>query len=191
MSEETKVSLQKGAKVELTKTNAGLLAVCIGLGWDVAAAGNAAFDLDAFAILLDANKKLTDRQRIIFFNNKTGHGLEHLGDNLTGAGDGDDETIKVDFAQIPADVQEVLFCVNIYDAANRKQNFGQVNNAFIRVYNSETKEELAKFDLSENYSSFNGLVMGKIYRHEAEWKFQAVGEGRNGDINEIASQLGA
>lgn len=179
------VSLQKGERADLTKTNPGLKVAHVGLGWDVANQGNAAFDLDAFALLL-AGGKLTDKNRLVFFNNKTYQGVEHMGDNLTGAGDGDDETIKVTLAAVPADVDEVLICVNIYDAETRKQNFGQVNNAFIRVYDADTNEELLKFDLSENYSAFNAMVMGKLYRRDGEWKFQSIGEGKNGDINAIA-----
>lgn len=184
MSNET-VSLEKGARVDLTKSHAGLKMACVGLGWDVATAGNATFDLDGFAISLKGGK-FTAKEDITFFGNLTGRGVKHSGDNLTGVGDGDDETIIVDLANVPADVDQILMAVNIYQADSKKQNFGQVNNAFIRVYDGDSKEELAKYDLSENYSAFNAVVMGKLYRHEGEWKFQAIGEGKNGDINAIA-----
>ncbi len=180
------ISLVKGQKVDLTKTNPNLANAAIGLGWDVNAGSGSAFDLDAFALALVAGK-CPDASHLIYFNNKTAHGLDHLGDNLTGAGDGDDETINVKIAALPENVDELLFCVNIYQAAERgNQNFGQVSNAFIRIYDADTKTELMKFDLSEDYSAFNGMVMGKLYKKDGEWKFQAVAEGKNGSITEIA-----
>lgn len=179
------LNLEKGERVDLTKTNPGLKIAHVGLGWDVnESSGGPAFDLDAFALVMNGGKLVNGKSGIIFFNNKTGAGLEHMGDNLTGVGDGDDETIKVKLAEVPGD--EVLICVNIFQAAERKQNFGQVKNAFVRVYDGETNQEILKFDLSEDYSKFNGMVMGKLYKKDNEWKFQAVGEGKNGDITAIA-----
>ena len=183
---ETALNLQKGERVDLTKTNPGLKEANVGLGWDTNAGSGAAFDLDAFALLLKDGKLYHGTDAVIYFNHKEALGLQHMGDNLTGAGDGDDETIKVHLNQIPADVTEVLIGVNIYQAESRHQHFGMVNNAFIRVYNAEDAKEILKFDLSEDYSAFNGMIMGKIYRKDGEWKFQAIGEGRNGSIDEIA-----
>jgi tellurium resistance protein TerD len=180
----TTVSLEKGERVDLTKTNPGLKVAHVGLGWDVAQTGSAAFDLDAFALVLKGGKLFDGNSSVIYFGHKTAHGLEHMGDNLTGAGDGDDETIKIHLSQVPGD--EILLCVNIYQADTRHQNFGMVNNAFIRIYDGETGGEILKFDLSEDYSKFNAMIMGKLYKKDEEWKFQAVGTGANGDINTIA-----
>ncbi len=182
----TTLSLEKGQKVDLTKSNPGLKIAHVGLGWDVNTSGGNAFDLDAFA-LLTTNGKLPSNNHVVYFRNLKGPGVEHTGDNLTGAGDGDDETIKVKLAEIPVGVDEVHICVNIYEAQSRRQNFGQVKNAFIRIYDAETQQELLKYDLNEDYSAFSGMVMGKLYRKDGEWKFQAVGEGKNGDINSIAA----
>jgi tellurium resistance protein TerD len=180
------VNLQKGERVDLTKTNPGLKIANIGLGWDVNAGNGDKFDLDAFAMVL-ASGKLIDKNAIIYFNAKEAHGLTHMGDNLTGAGDGDDETIKLNLAALPPTADEVIFAVNIYEAQTRKQNFGMVNNAFVRIYNGETNQEILKFDLSENYSAFSGMLMGKIYKKDGEWKFQAIGEGKNGSIIDISA----
>lgn len=181
----TEISLVKGDRVDLTKSNPGLKTVHIGLGWDVNASGGAAFDLDAFGFVLNANGKLNSgKNSIIYFNNKVGEGLEHMGDNLTGVGDGDDETIKARLDQVPGD--SLLIGVNIYQALERKQNFGQVNNAFIRIYDADTNQELLKYDLSEDYSKFNAVLFGKLYKKDGEWKFQATGEGTNGDIAQLA-----
>lgn len=178
------VSLEKGGKVELTKTNPGLKKLNIGLGWDVKQGGGEAFDLDAFA-LLTTGGKFTEAKNLIYFNNKTGEGVVHQGDNLTGQGDGDDETITLNLSDLKSD--DVVLGVNIYKAVERKQNFGQVKKAFIRAYDAETKQELAKYDLSEDFSSATGAVLGRVYKHNGEWKFQAVGEQKNGDLNQIAS----
>lgn len=181
------VNLSKGQNIDLTKTNPGLKIAALGLGWDAPKTGPHKFDLDAFALLMTAGK-LADAKDVVYFGNKDRTGVLHSGDNLTGVGDGDDETITVDFALVPATVEEVLLCVNIFEATQRNnQNFGQVENAFIRIYDKETNTELAKYDLSEDYSAFNGMVMGKLYRKDGEWKFKAIGEGKNGDINQIAA----
>ena len=183
----SELNLTKGEKVDLTKTHPGLALVHVGCGWDVAAAGNA-FDLDVSAVLLKGDKSVPDKG-VIFFNNKVGHGLEHMGDNLTGVGEGDDETIKVNLATVPADVENIAIIVNIYEARSRNQNFGQVKNAFVRVYDPISGGELAKYDLSEDYSAFTGMIMGRLYRHNGEWKFQAMGNGANGNINEICEAV--
>ncbi len=184
--ETVALNMTKGERVDLTKNNPGLKIAHVGMGWDVNQGNGAAFDLDVFAFVLGGGK-LLDTKSIIFFNNKTGHGIEHMGDNLTGVGDGDDETMKINLSAIPATCDEILLAVNIYQAPQRSQNFGMVNNAFIRIYDGESKAELKKFNLTENYSAFTGVVMGKLYRNEGEWKFQAIGEGKNGDITQIAA----
>lgn len=182
------LNLVKGERVDLTKTNPNLEIASVGLGWDVNRGSGAAFDLDAFAMILKGGK-LTSTSDVVYFGNKQASGVEHSGDNLTGQGDGDDETIKVTLANLPADATDVLFAVNIYQASERRQNFGMVSNAFIRIYNGATSEEILKYDLSEDSSSFNAYVLGKLYKKDGEWKFQAIGEGKNGDINEIAQQF--
>ncbi len=180
------LNMTKGERVDLTKGNPGLKVVKVGLGWDVNAGNGDAFDLDAFAIPLTSGK-LADIRKIVYFNNLTGPGIGHSGDNLTGVGDGDDETITVKLAEVEANVDEIVIAINIFDAVNRKQNFGMVNKAFIRLYNGENPtEELKKFDLSEDYSAFNAMLMGKLYKKDGEWKFQAIGEGKNGNINALA-----
>ncbi len=185
---ETTVNLTKGERVDLTKTNPGLKVAHVGMGWDVNQGNGPAFDLDVFALVLKTGSKLLGGgDDIIYFNHKTGSGIEHMGDNLTGVGDGDDETMKIKLANVPAAAEEILLCVNIYQATDRKQNFGMVNNAFIRIYDGETTTEILKFDLTENYSAFTGMVMGKLYRNSGEWKFQAIGEGKNGSITDIAN----
>ena len=187
--ETATLNLTKGERVDLTKTNPGLKIAHVGMGWDVNQGNGAAFDLDVFALVLSAGKLLDNTKAIIFFNNKKEYGLEHMGDNLTGVGDGDDETLKLNLAQLPPTCDEILLCVNIYQATQRSQNFGMVNNAFIRIYDAEkpaASSEIIKFDLSENYSAFNGMVMGKLYKKDGEWKFQAVAEGKNGSITDIA-----
>ncbi len=188
---ETTVSLVKGEKVDLTKGTPGLSKIQIGLGWDEPPSGAHKWDLDAFVLAL-RNGKLVNPTDVVYFGNKNpqGLGIEHGGDNLTGAGEGDDEKIKVDLSAVPSDVNEMVICVNIFEAPLRaNQNFGQVKNAFVRILNAETQEELKRFDLSEDYSAFNAMVMGKIYRHEGEWKFQAIGEGKNGDINQVSDSF--
>jgi tellurium resistance protein TerD len=141
--------------------------------------------LDAFAFSLNGGKLVDGKKSILFFGNKKCTGMEQGGDNLTGVGDGDDETIKVDLSQLPGD--ELLVGVNIYQAESKRQNFGQVNNAFVRLYDAETNTELMKYDLTEDYSKFTAVVVGKLYKKDGEWKFQALGEGKNGDINALAA----
>lgn len=186
----TGLNLTKGERVDLTKTNPQLKVAHVGLGWDVNASGGAAFDLDAFALLLGADKKLVEGAKgVIFFNNKDGAGVKHMGDNLTGAGDGDDETIKLTLANLPPTCEEIILGVNIYEATTRNQKFGQVNNAFIRIYDGEgdPKNSIMKYDLSEDFSTFTGVLMGKLYKKDGEWKFQAMGEGKNGTIADISA----
>ena len=190
-----KVSLVKGDRVDLTKTNPGMKVMAIGLGWDVKSGSGADFDLDAFALSL-TNGKLKDAPgHILYFGSPKAGGkptimggaLIHSGDNLTGAGAGDDETILIETAKLPADVDQIIICVNIYEARSRRQNFGMVENAFCRIYDFETKTEIARYDLTEDASGKSALVFGKVYLKDGEWKFQAIGEGKDGDINDVAA----
>lgn len=183
------LTLDKGNRVDLTKTNPGLKVIGIGLGWDVKSGSGDNFDLDAFGIAL-VSGKLPTKNNIVFFNQKTilAGALVHSGDNLTGEGDGDDETIITDLSKLPADITEILLGVNIYEAEQRRQNFGQVNNAFIRLYDKETNQEILKYDLSEDFSATTGMILGKLYLKDAEWKFQAMGEAKTGNIFKIAEE---
>jgi tellurium resistance protein TerD len=183
-----KLNLEKGSRVDLTKTNPGLKKVHAGLGWDVKSSGGADFDLDAFAIVLGASGKLLDGNKsVVFFGNKTTTGIKHGGDNLTGVGDGDDETVEIDLEALnTAGADQIILGANIYKAAERNQNFGQVNRAFCRLYDPTNSNELMKYDLTENMSTATGIVLGRLYKVDGEWKFQAVGEGKAGDINVFA-----
>lgn len=186
------VSLSKGGNVSLTKEAPGLTAVTIGLGWDVRTTTGTDFDLDASAILTNADGKVTSDQGFVFFNNlKSPDGsVEHTGDNITGEGEGDDEQIKVNLAGVPAEVTKIVFPVSIYDAENRQQSFGQVRNAFIRVVNQANDQEIARYDLSEDASTETAMVFGELYRNGAEWKFRAVGQGYASGLVGIAQDFG-
>ncbi len=180
------VSLQKGQKVSLSKEHAGLSKMMVGLGWDEAQKAKGGFfaskpkpiDCDASALLLK-NGRLCDKSDIIYFGNlghKTG-AVQHMGDNLTGAGDGDDEQILVDLGQIPAEYDRIVIVVNIYQAVQRKQHFGMIQNAFIRLVDQRNNSEMCKYNLTDNYSGMTAMIFGEIYRHNGEWKFSAVGQG--------------
>jgi tellurium resistance protein TerD len=186
------VSLSKGGNVSLTKAAPGLSAVNVGLGWDVRTTTGADFDLDASALLCGADGKVVSDQHFVFFNNlKSPDGsVEHTGDNLTGQGEGDDEMIKVNLATVPAQVEKIVFPVSIHEADARGQSFGQVSNAFIRVVNQADNAELARYDLSEDYSTETALVFGELYRNGAEWKFRAVGQGYASGLAGIAKDFG-
>jgi tellurium resistance protein TerD len=186
------VSLTKGGNVSLTKEAPGLTNVVVGLGWDVRTTTGTEFDLDASAIVLNAEGKAVSDKHFIFFNNLTSPDgtVEHTGDNLTGEGEGDDEQVKVNLASLPADVDKVVFPVSIYDADARSQNFGQVRNAFIRVVNQAGGEEIARYDLSEDASTETAMVFGELYRNNAEWKFRAVGQGYASGLRGIAVDFG-
>ena len=187
------VNLQKGQKVSLTKGNPGLSKVVVGLGWDVNQIDTGgAFDLDAAAFLLGDNGKASMSEDFVFYGNLT-HPTgcaQHMGDNLTGAGDGDDEQIKVDLSKVPADITKIAFTVTIYEAEQRRQNFGQVNNAFIRVYNEETGEELVRYDLGEDFSIETAVVFGELYKNNSEWKFNAIGCGYQGGLAALCANYG-
>lgn len=187
------ISLQKGQKIDLTKTNPGLTKVLVGLGWDTNKYdGGADFDLDAAVFLLgDSGKVNSDADFVFYGNLKHASGsVEHLGDNLTGAGDGDDEQIKVDLAAVPANVSKIDFTVTIYDAEARRQNFGQVSNAFIRIVNEATGEELLRFDLGEDFSIETAVVVAELYRNNGEWKFNAIGSGFSGGLAALCQNFG-
>ncbi len=186
------ISLTKGGNVSLTKEAPGIKNVTLGLGWNPRATDGAAFDLDAIGFLLGSNEKVRLDSDFIFFNNKKSAdgSVVHTGDNLTGAGDGDDETLTVDLDKVPADVQKIVFAVTIYQAAERGQNFGQVSQAYIRVVNNADSKEVARYDLSEDSSVETAVIFGELYRNAAEWKFRAVGQGFQGGLGPLASSYG-
>ncbi len=182
------INLQKGQKIDLTKGSTGLKYIMVGLGWDEAQQNSsggffgrlfsskpADIDCDASAILCDANGRFTD---LVYYGNlQYGNGtIVHQGDNLTGAGEGDDEQIRVDLSRIGSNISKIVFVVNIYDANVRKQHFGMIQNAFIRLVDMEKNSEICRFNLSENYYGMEGLVVGEIYRKDNEWKFNAIGQ---------------
>ena len=184
------VSLAKGQRVSLEKVAPGLTEVFIGLGWDVKAMDTGYdFDLDASAFLLGSNEKIISDNHFIFYNNLTSpdsaKSVEHTGDNLTGAGDGDDEVIKINLPKVPAEVQKIVITVTIHDAAKRGQNFGQVENAFVRVVNAQTNQEVIRYDLVEEYSIETALIMAEIYRKDGEWRLNAVGSGYQGGLQAL------
>lgn len=187
------VSLQKGQKVSITKDNPGLTNVVVGLGWDVNNFDTGgSFDLDTAAFLLTDSGKVSVQEDFVFFGNlkhPTGC-VQHLGDNLTGAGDGDDEQIKINLSLVPANISKIAFTVTIYDAETRSQNFGQVNNAFIRIYNEATGEEILRYDLGEDFSIETAAVFGELYKHNGEWKFNAIGSGYQGGLAALCNNYG-
>lgn len=186
------ISLQKGGNVSLTKTDPGLSKARVGLGWDARSTDGAAFDLDASVFLVGENGQVLSDAHFVFYNQKTSPdgAVVHSGDNLTGAGEGDDETLSVDLPGVDPQVQRIVFAVTIHEAESRKQNFGMVRNAFMRVLNAETETELARFDLSEDYSTETAMVFGEIYRHGAEWKLKAIGQGFAGGLQALATNHG-
>ena len=186
------ISLNTGGNLSLSKTDPSLNQVLIGLGWDARATDGADFDLDASAFLLAANDKVRGETDFIFYNQtRSPEGsVEHTGDNRTGEGDGDDEAVKINLAKVPADVQKIAITVTIHDAESRGQNFGQVQNAFIRVVNDQTNVEIVRFDLNEDYSTETAMIFGELYRHNGEWKFRAVGQGYNGGLRAMCGQYG-
>jgi tellurium resistance protein TerD len=186
------VSLSKGGNVSLTKEAPNLTAVLVGLGWDARTTTGSDFDLDASALLAGTEGKVLSDQHFVFFNNlKSPDGsVEHTGDNTTGEGEGDDEAIKVNLAGVPADVAKIVFPVSIYEAESRQQSFGQVRNAYIRVVNQADNKELARYDLTEDASTETAMVFGELYRHGAEWKFRAIGQGYASGLRGIAQDFG-
>ncbi|MFJ5965744.1 TerD family protein [Bacillus sp. NPDC093026] len=187
------IQLSKGQRVDLTKTNPGLTKVMIGLGWDTNQySGGSEFDLDASAFLVDANNRCQQETDFVFYNNlqHPSGGVTHTGDNRTGEGDGDDEQILVDFSKIPANIDRIGITVTIHDAEARSQNFGQVSNAFVRVVNEESGEELIRFDLGEDFSIETAVVVCELYRHGSDWKFNAIGSGFSGGLAALCQNYG-
>lgn len=187
------INLSKGQKIDLTKTNPGLKNVLVGLGWDTNRySGGDDFDLDASAFIVDGNGQAFNEKSFIFYNNLQSEdgSVIHTGDNRTGVGDGDDEQLLVKLPLVPSIVQKVVFTVTIHDADLRKQNFGQVSNAFIRIVNEDTNEEIVRYDLGEDFSIETALVVGEIYRHNTEWKFNAIGSGFQGGLAALINEFG-
>ncbi len=187
------ISLAKGQKVDLTKGNPSLKSVMVGLGWDVNAFDSGAdFDLDAAAFMLGAGGKCPTDKEFVFYGNlsHTSESVVHQGDNLTGEGDGDDEQILVDLTKIPANIERIAFTVTIYEAEARRQNFGQVSNAFIRLVDNTTGTELIRYDLGEDFSIETAVVVGELYRHNGEWKFNAIGSGFQGGLAALCGHYG-
>lgn len=187
------VSLTKGQKVDLTKGNPGLSKIIVGLGWDTNKYdGGADFDLDAAAFLLNAEGKVTSDGDFVFYRNlkHTSGAVEHLGDNLTGEGDGDDEQIKINLKDVPAAIEKIDLTVTIYEADTRNQNFGQVSNAYIRIVEESTGRELIRYDLGEDFSVETAVVVGEFYRYKGEWKFNAIGGGFRGGLEALCNNYG-
>lgn len=184
------ISLVKGQKVDLTKGNAGLDEIMVGLGWDPVKSGKGFFasvfgsgekdiDCDASVIMVGEGDKLQDNKDVVYFGNLThpSRSVRHMGDNLTGDGDGDDEQVFIQLKQIPANIQKLVFVVNIYDCVGRRQDFGMIQNAFIRIVDHKTNQELVRYNLSDDYKGYTALIVGEVYRYNGEWKFAAVGTG--------------
>jgi tellurium resistance protein TerD len=186
------VALTKGGNVSLSKSAPNLTAIMVGLGWDARTTTGADFDLDASALLLGPNGKVLSDSHFVFFNNlrSPDGSVEHTGDNLTGEGEGDDESILVNLSLVPSQVDRIVFPVSIYDADSRGQSFGQVANAFIRIVNQADNNELARYDLSEDASSETAMIFGEVYRRNDEWKFRAVGQGYASGLRGIAVDFG-
>jgi tellurium resistance protein TerD len=186
------ISLQKGGNVNLSKEAPGLSQIVVGLGWDARATDGSAFDLDGSAFLLKVDGKVRADNDFIFYNNlKSSDGsVTHSGDNRTGAGDGDDETVTIDLTKVPADVERIAICVTIHDGDARKQNFGMVQKAYIRTVNGSGNAEIARYDLSEDGSTESAMVFGEVYRNGTDWKFKAVGQGFKGGLGPLAASFG-
>lgn len=184
------VSLTKGQRVSLEKVAPGLSEVFVGLGWDVKATDTGLdFDLDSSVFLLGANEKLISDKHFIFYNNlfspDPNKSVEHTGDNLTGLGEGDDEVIKIDLKKVPEEVKKIVITVTIHEAQQRRQNFGQVQNAFVRIVNAQNKQEAVRYDLVEDYSIETALIMAELYRKDGQWSLNAVGSGYQGGLQAL------
>jgi tellurium resistance protein TerD len=180
------INLEKGGRATLS-----LLKFVIGLGWDANSSSTGTdFDLDALAFILGENKKLLSDDCFVFYNNiKSPDGaVEHTGDNLTGAGDGDDESITVDLSKINPNAAEICIVVTIHKAEERRQNFGQVHNSFVRIYNPDTNEEILKYELEEDFSVETAVEVGRIYKRNSEWKFEAIGTGQKGGLEDYLNK---
>ena len=186
------VTLSKGQNVSLSKTDPLLKHILIGLGWDARSSDGQDFDLDASVFMTTDNGKVPSDDYFVFYNQlKSPCGsVQHTGDNLTGDGDGDDESVIVELEKVPANIKSLFVTVTIHDAERRRQNFGQVSNAFVRLVNHETGQEVLRFDLSEDYSTETAMVFGEVYRHNGEWKFRAIGQGYAGGLLALCNQYG-
>lgn len=186
------LSLQKGGNISLSKQDANLRRIVVGLGWDPRSTDGQPFDLDASAFLLTSSGKVRGDHDFIFYNQlrSTDGSVEHTGDNRDGQGDGDDESIKIDLTRLPAEVEKVAVSVTIDQAEVRRQNFGQVGGAFIRIVNEESGQELTRYDLGEDFSTETAVIFGEVYRHSGEWKFRAVGQGYMGGLGPLARNYG-
>lgn len=186
------ISLSKGGNVSLSKEVPGIESIFVGLGWDIRATDGADFDLDASCFLLNPEGTVPNDKDFIFYNNRKSPcgAVEHKGDNLTGAGEGDDEVITVELTRLPSEIQKLVFAVTIYQAETRKQNFGMVSGAFIRVVDRKNNQEIARFDLSEDASANTAMIFGEVYRHNEEWKFKAIGQGFDGGLDPLARNYG-
>jgi tellurium resistance protein TerD len=186
------VSLSKGGNVSLSKEAPGLTDIDVGLGWDARVTDGAEFDLDASAFLLNESGKIRTDTDFIFYNNKASSdgSVVHQGDNRSGSGNGDDEVVAINLVKVPADVQKVAFSVTIHEAEARRQSFGQVSNAYIRVLNKADGKEIARYDLSEDYSTETAMIFGELYRNSGEWKFKAIGQGFAGGLGPLAKNFG-
>ena len=187
------INLSKGQKVDLTKGNPSLKNMIVGLGWDVNAFDSGAdFDLDAAAFMLGENGKCPTEKEFIFYGNLShaSGAVKHMGDNLTGEGEGDDEQIQIDLSKVPANVTKIAFTVTIYDAEPRRQNFGQVSNAYIRIVDESTGQELIRYDLGEDFSIETAVVVGELYKYNGQWKFNAIGSGFQGGLAALCGHYG-
>jgi len=186
------ISLTKGQNVSLSKTDPNLKNVLVGLGWDTRSTDGQDFDLDTSVFMATENGKVPSDRHFIFYNQLVSPcgGVEHTGDNLTGDGDGDDESVIVQLDKVESNIKSLFITVTIHDAEARRQNFGQVSNAFVRIVNNDTSDEIVRFDLSEDYSTETAMVFGEIYRHNGEWKFRAIGQGYTGGLYSLCQQYG-
>ena len=187
------VNLQKGQKVSLTKDNPGLNNVVVGIGWDINRFDTGGdFDLDSAAFMLTDAGRVSNQDDFIFFGNLThpSGSVRHMGDNLTGAGDGDDEQIRIELSKVPANISRIAFTVTIYDAEQRRQNFGQVSNAYVRIFDESNGVELLRYDLGEDFSIETAAVFGELYKNGAEWKFNAIGSGYQGGLAALCNMYG-
>ncbi|MEQ1531566.1 MAG: TerD family protein [Methylococcales bacterium] len=186
------VSLGKGGNVSLSRTEPSLKQILIGLGWEARSSDGEDFDLDASAFMVGENGKVERDEDFIFYNQlvSTCGSVEHTGDDPSGGSGGDDEALKIDFERVPESIKRVVVCVTIHDAEARRQNFGQVDGAFMRIENLDNNVEIARFDLSEDYSTETAMIFGEIYRHNSEWKFKAVGQGYSGGLEALCGKFG-
>lgn len=187
------INLSKGQKVDLTKGNPGLKNIMVGLGWYVNAFDTGAdFDLDAAAFMLGSNGKCPTDKEFVFYGNleHPSGAVKHMGDNRTGDGEGDDEEMEIALADVPANVERIAFTVTIYEAEARRQNFGQVSNAYIRIVDKDTNQELIHYDLGEDFSIETAIVVGELYKHNGEWKFNAIGSGFQGGLAALCGHFG-